>query len=88
MFYNLSISKKIHIPLIASIIFGFIIIIMNYFISIDEMKENVHKTQEKSLRSIYKETIKFKESIGLTNAINISKNYDVVRALKDNNIKS
>ncbi|WP_415398407.1 methyl-accepting chemotaxis protein [Sulfurimonas sp. CS5] len=84
MFYNLSISKKIHIPLIASIIFGFIIIIMNYFISIDEMKENVHKTQEKSLRSIYKETIKFKESIGLTNAINISKNYDVIRALKEN----
>lgn len=84
MFYNLSISKKIHIPLIASIIFGFIVIIMNYFHSIDEMKENVHKTQEKSLRSIYKETIKSKESIGLTNAINISKNYDVVRALKEN----
>jgi methyl-accepting chemotaxis protein len=80
---NLSISKKIHIPLIASIIFGFIIIIMNYFYSIDEMKENVHKTQEKSLRSLYKESIQSKENIGLTNAINIAKNYDVIRALKE-----
>jgi methyl-accepting chemotaxis protein len=84
---NLSISKKIHIPLIASIIFGFIIIIMNYFYSIDEMKKNVHKEQEKSLRSLYQESIKSKESIGLTNAINIAKNYDVIRALKENNRK-
>jgi len=57
---------------------------MNYFYSIDEMKENVYKTQEKSLRSTYIESIKSKESIGLTNAINIAKNYDVIRALKEN----
>lgn len=48
------------------------------------MKENVYKTQEKSLRSTYIESIKSKESIGLTNAINIAKNYDVIRALKEN----
>lgn len=82
---KLSISKKIHIPLIASIIFGFVIIMVNYFYSIDEMKKNVHKTQEKLLRSTYKEAVKSKESIGLTNAINIAKNYDVIRALKENN---
>ncbi len=87
MYNNLSISKKVHIPLIASIIFGFIIIIINYFYSIDEMKENVHKTQEKSLRSIYNESIQYKESIGLTNALNIAKNYDVIRALKENDRK-
>ena len=85
MFNNLSISKKIHIPLVASIVFGFIIIIVNYFYSISEMKKNVHKTQEKSLRSLYKESIESKESIGITNAINIAKNYDVIRALKENN---
>jgi len=84
MFNNLSISRKIHIPLIASIVLGFIIIIMNYFYSINEMKENVHKTQEKSLRSLYQESIGAKENIGLTNAINIAKNYDVIRALKEN----
>ncbi|MEA2098497.1 MAG: methyl-accepting chemotaxis protein [Campylobacterota bacterium] len=58
---------------------------MNYFYSIDEMKDDVYKTQSDSLRSVYRESIKGKESIGLTNAINISKNYDVVRALKENN---
>jgi len=49
-----------------------------------DMKENVYKNQEKTLRSSYKEAINSKESIGLTNAINIAKNYDVVRALKYN----
>jgi len=82
---NLSISKKVHIPLIVSIVVGFIIIIINYFFSVSEMKKNVYETQSSSLRSVYKEAIKCKESIGLTNAINISKNYDVVRALKENN---
>ena len=82
---GLSISKKIYIPLIISIVIGFSIIIVNYFYSIDEMKKDVYETQAKSLRSIYGEAIKSKENIGLTNAINLSKNYSVVRALKENN---
>ncbi len=81
---NLSISSKIHIPLVASLIVGFIIIIVNYFISISELEKSVYAEQNKLLRSIYKESILSKENIGLTNAINISKNYSVVRALKEN----
>ena len=84
MFNDLSISKKIHIPLVASIIFGFAVILVNYYYSMQDMKDNVYKNQEKTLRSSYKEAINSKESIGLTNAINIAKNYDVVRALKYN----
>jgi len=49
-----------------------------------DMKDNVYSSQEKTLRYSYKEAIKSKENIGLTNAINIAKNYDVVRALKYN----
>jgi len=82
---GLSISKKIYIPLIISIVIGFSIIIVNYFYSIDEMKHDVYETQSKSLRSTYSEAIKGKKDIGLTNAINLSKNYNVVRALKENN---
>ena len=82
---NLSISKKIHIPLVASIIIGFIIIVVNYVYSIDQMKQDVYSSQSDSLRLVYSQAITAKENIGLTNAINISKNYDVVRALKDNN---
>ena len=82
---NLSISQKIHIPLILSILVGFVIIIINYFYSIAEMEDDTYTTQEKALRSVYKEAINSKYNIGLTNAINIAKNYSVVRALKENN---
>jgi len=85
MFNNLSISKKIHIPLVASVLIGFTIIVTNYFYSIEEMKTNVYQKQEKELRTFYDKSMQAKKSIGLTNAINISKNYDVVRALKENN---
>ena len=80
---SMSISTKIHIPLIVSIFVGFIIIMMNYFYSIDEMKSDVYTAQKKSLHLVYNEAIGLKENIGLTNAINISKNYAVVRALKE-----
>ena len=81
---NLTISQKIHIPLILSILIGFIIVMVNYYYSVDEMKNETYTTQESSLRTVYKEAIDGKYSIGITNAINISKNYDVVRALKEN----
>ena len=81
---NLTISQKIHIPLILSIVVGLIIIIINYIYSIDEMKNDTYTTEEKSLRSVYKEAINSKYNIGITNAINIAKNYSVVRALREN----
>jgi len=84
---NLSISKKIHIPLIVSILVGFLIIFMNYLYSVKEMNTQVYDTQSKSLHSIYDEALKCKKAIGLTNAINLSSNYSVVRALKENNRK-
>ena len=82
---NLSISKKIHIPLIASMVFGFLIIIVNFFYSIDDVRQDIYQTENDSLRAFYKESIQAKENIGLTNAINISKNYSVVKALETNN---
>ena len=81
---NLSISKKIHIPLILSIVVGIGIVLVNYFYSIADMEQDVYKTQSKNLRSLYSEAFTSKKNIGLTNAINISKNYSVVNALKEN----
>ena len=82
---NWSISKKVHIPLIASIVVGLLINIVNYIISLDNMKENIYTSQAKVLQQSYAEAMKGKESIGLTNAINLAQNYSVVRALKENN---
>ncbi|QSZ41276.1 HAMP domain-containing protein [Sulfurimonas aquatica] len=81
-FQNLSISKKVHIPLIASMIMGFMIIIVNYLYSNADMIDEIYNSEEKSLRSFYEDAIKSKENIGLTNAINISNNYNVVKALE------
>ena len=81
----MSISKKLHIPLIVSIAIGFIVIIVNYFYSVHKMKQDTYVSESKLLVSTYGEAIKTKESIGLTNAITLSKNNGIIRALKDNN---
>jgi methyl-accepting chemotaxis protein len=82
---NLSISNKIHIPLIVSILIGFVVIMFNYYFSIKEMKEGVYSSESQTLRSVYTDLFKAKEDIGLTNAIGIAENYYVLRALRENN---
>jgi len=82
---SMSISKKVHIPLIISIIIGFIIILVNYNSAIKEMKKDVYNSESTALHLFYTQAIQNKKNIGITNAINISKNYDIVRALKENN---
>ncbi len=81
---NLTISQKIHIPLVVAIVIGLTIILANYFYSVEEMKSETYANEERSLRAVYKEAIDGKYSIGLTNAINISKNYNVIKALIEN----
>jgi len=80
-----SIATKVHLPLIGSIIVGFSIVFVNYIFSIQQMKEDLYRSQEKSLSIFFQEALKDKENIGLTNVINLSKNYSVVRALKEKN---
>ncbi len=84
-FKSISISKKVHIPLIASILIGFLIILVNYFYSIKDLTNDVYAKEKHSLALTYSELIHAKEEIGLSNAINIAKNYSVVRALLENN---
>ena len=84
-FKSMSISKKIHIPLIASILIGFLIILVNYFYSIKDLTNDVYKKEQKALSLTFSELMRGKEDIGITNAINISRNYSVVRALLENN---
>jgi methyl-accepting chemotaxis protein len=81
---KLTISQKIHIPLIVSVLIGFIIIMANYFYSVASMEEETYKKEEKNLRAFFKSALLAKENIGLTNAINISKNHYVIEALKNN----
>ena len=81
---KVSISRKVHVPLIVSIFIGFIIIAFNYFTSVDSIRNDVYKQQMTDLSSFFNEAMDCKKSIGLTNAINIAKNYYVIESLKSN----
>ncbi|WP_226966403.1 methyl-accepting chemotaxis protein [Sulfurimonas sediminis] len=81
----MSISKKIHIPLVVSILAGFVVILVNYYYSIKDLEHEVYASESVSLHLTYKQAMQAKEDIGLTNAINISQNYSVIRSLMENN---
>ena len=69
----MSIGKKIYISVIIAILIGLVVVGVNYIYSINDMKTKVYTSQEKTLRTVFKEAIYLKENIGLTNAINMAK---------------
>ncbi|WP_295053114.1 methyl-accepting chemotaxis protein [Sulfuricurvum sp.] len=78
---NLSIAQKVHIPLIASIVIGFIVVLINYIISVHQIRDDIYVSQSKEMTTIFNEAIEAKNSVGITNAIGISKNSAVVNGL-------
>ena len=85
MFKNLSISNKIHIPLISAILIGMILILISAFTSIKEIKQDVYQKEQESLFIYIKNQFISKLDVGLTNAINIASNFDVIEALSHDN---
>ena len=81
---NLKISQKLYIPLIFFILFGFIYLIGDFFYSVNKMEKDTYVKEDTLLRSVYKESMLTKYDIGITNAINLSKNYSVITALQKN----
>ncbi len=77
-----SISKKVHIPLLITIAIGFVVIVFNYIISVNDIRDDVYMQQTEDLNSFFNESIENKKSVGLSNAINIAENYYVVQSLK------
>ncbi len=78
---QLSLSSKIHIPLVIGIIVGISIILVTSYNSITKMEGDIY-TQKSSNFKLFTETqLLFKNDIGLTNAINVSRNKDVVLPL-------
>lgn len=78
---NMSIGQKVHIPLIASIAVGFVIVLINYFISVSEIKDNVYQTQAKEMKTVFEEALESKKNVGITNAISIATNAGVINGL-------
>ncbi len=78
---NLSIAKKVQIPLVASIVIGFIIVLVNYWVSVDQIKTDVYAAQSKEMTTVFDDALESKNNVGITNAISISKNSAVVNGL-------
>lgn len=78
---NLSIAQKVHIPLVASIVIGFVVVLINYWISVDQIREESYATQSKEMQTVFSEALEAKNSVGITNAINIAKNSAVINGL-------
>lgn len=78
-----SISKKIHIPLVLAMVIGGITIVINFFYSMSDLKKDVYENQSKALITFFDEALNAKKDIGMTNAINIAQNYNVIKALEN-----
>lgn len=78
---NMSIGQKVHIPLIASIAVGFVIVLINYFISVSEIKDNIYESQAKEMKTVFEEAVEAKKNVGITNAISIATNAGVINGL-------
>ena len=82
---SISISTKVHIPLVASILIGFIIILISFFSSVSDIENKVYQLQSHKLKNYFEESLASKSTVGITNAINIANNFYVVESLKKNN---
>ncbi len=80
MFSNTSISKKVHIPLIISVVFGILIIVVTSWMSIKEMKIGTYKKQVSGFKINLNEQIQSKDNVWLTNAMQLARNKDIINA--------
>lgn len=85
MYKSLSISQKIHIPIIMLMIVGISIVILNSIYSIGNITKESRNQYIKNMRDDIVQGIHEKKQIGLTSVISLSKNRDIIEALKTDN---
>ncbi len=81
---QLSISSKIQIPLILSIMIGTILLIFNTFSNIKKIEDDIYAKEKESLSVYIKNQLEAKYDILLTNAITIATSLHVSEALDKN----
>jgi len=80
---KVSIASKVYVPLFIAVTLSLIFMFFNYLHVSQTLKKKVYATQSQELRHFFQDSFLEKENIGLTNALNLAKNYSVVRALKE-----
>ncbi len=81
MFKNPSISTKVHIPLIVSIVLGFIIVGVTGLKTLSLMENNALQKEEKLFEVALNNQIKSKENVWITNALQLAMNNDIQQGL-------
>jgi len=72
---------------LVAILLSVALIVPYYFYMMDNLREEVYKNSAKDMRTYYSLKMRAKESVGLTNAINIANNQAVIESLKNNDRK-
>lgn len=77
-----SISTKIHIPLMLSLIVSIFTIYMVSLSGQEDMKKNVYESEAKELTIFTEKSLLVKKTIAMTNVLSVAQNKDFVKALK------
>ncbi len=80
----MSISKKIHFPLIISLLLGTGIILFSSWSSLQTIEQEVYTAEEKKLSYFFEQKYQAKLDVAITNAINLAQNHYVILSLKNN----
>ena len=83
--FKMSLTKKIYLPIIAGGVIGFIISIVIAYFQINKLKQEVLDKEASSMKKFWMFKKNAKSFISLTNAITLSGNGSIIKALKTNN---
>ena len=78
----MSISKRFYLPIIIAGLIGFVIASVVAYFQIGKLKEDVLNQEVKGLKQYWKFKSKAKASIGITNAITLSGDESIIKALE------
>ena len=84
MYKNLSITKKIQIPIIAVILLGFLVFAFRELSDIDNLKNEIYTAKAKDLKVMLNDQIVSKENTWITNAMLLARNNRIKNAILSN----
>lgn len=82
MFQNLSLGRKIEIPIAISILLGLFAVFVHYQWTLSGLQKEVYETESKVMNQAFQRALDQKLEVALTNAINIANNRVIIEALK------
>ncbi len=82
MLKNLSITQKLHVPLLASLVIGFLVIVSHYLYAVAQLDELADKKSEQMMNQFVQDQLSGKERLLLNQAVLLSDNRYIVEGLR------